>query len=115
MIHFLIDKFAKYPKIFGATTLGFGALGAYNGWKVTKYGWDGTTDELYTDRALASIINGAAYAVPYFWPLTTFCLMRRAEIHIKQLDKGQYDWLYSEYFGLGRHYAKSLSKKNERG
>ena len=111
MIEYWIDKFAKYPRTFWTAVVGFGTLGAYNGWKVTKYGPDGTTDELYTDRALASIINSAAYATPITWPITTFCLLRKAEIHIKQLDKSQYNWLYSEYFGLGRNYAKILSKE----
>ena len=111
MISYLADKIVKYPRFFLSCGVGFGTLGFYNGWKVTKYDPNGRP-ELYTDRVLVSLLNGAIYATPFTWPLNTFCLLRKGEIHITQLDKSQYHWLYSEYLGLGRHYAEKYLSKN---
>lgn len=104
----------KYPKTFLTTTAGFGTVGFYNGWRVTQYDID-YKPELYIDRITASIFNGVAYATPFLWPLTTFCLIRRAEVHMRKIDKSDYDWLYSEYFGLGKlnKYSKQLAEEEK--
>lgn len=105
----------KYPKTFLTTVTGFGTVGVYNGWRVTKLDIVGNP-ELYTDRITASILNGIAYATPFTWPLTAFCLIRRAEVHMRKIDKTDYTWLYSEYFGLGKlnNYSKQLAEEEKR-
>ena len=114
MIELLSRFIDKYPKTFLTTATGFGTVGIYNGWRVTKFDNDGNP-ELYIDRITASIFNGIAYATPFMWPLTTFCLIRRAEVHMRKIDKSDYDWLYSEYLGLGRlnKYSKQLAEEEK--
>jgi hypothetical protein len=102
--------FVRYPKLSLSTTAGLGLLGTYNGWKVTEYDEKGK-ENLIIDRSLCSLANGLAYATPFTWPVTAYCLARRAEIHIKNLDKSEYDWLYREYFGIGRDYPKRLKQE----
>jgi hypothetical protein len=102
----IISHFSdKYPKLFLIGTTGFGTLGAINGWKASKYDENGNP-ELIIDRTLYTIGNFFAYATLFTWPLTTYCIIKRSEIHIKKLDKTEYRWLYREYFGIGRNYYK---------
>ena len=105
MINLLSKFIDKYPKLFLTGATGFGALGAINGWNATEYDEDGKP-ELIIDRSLALTANSVAYLTPLTWPLTTYCLIKRAEIHRKKLDKREYRWLYREYFGIGRNYYK---------
>ena len=102
----IIYRFSdKYPKLFLIGSAGFGTLGAINGWNATRYDEDGKP-ELIIDRTLATIVNSFAYSTPFTWPLSTYCIIKRAEVHYKKLDKSEYRWLYSEYFGIGRYYYK---------
>ena len=104
------NMFVRYPRLSLGTTAGFGLLGAYNGWKVTEYDENGRPN-LIIDRTFCSVANGFAYATPLLWPLTAVCLARRAEIDMKEFDKSKYNWLYTEYFGIGRDYPKRLKQE----
>lgn len=104
------NMFVRYPKLSLGTTAGLGLLGTYNGWKVTEYDEKGK-ENLIIDRSLCSLANGLAYATPFTWPVTAYCLARRGEVHMKGLDKSEYDWLYREYFGIGRDYPKRLKQE----
>jgi len=102
----------RYPRLSLSATTGLGLLGAYNGWKVTEYDEKGKPN-LIIDRSFCGLANGFAYATPFTWPLTAFCLVRRAEVHMKGLDKSEYNWLYREYFGIGRDYPKWLKQETD--
>lgn len=109
----LLSRFMdKYPQLFLISATGFGTVGAINGWKATEYDEDGKP-ELMVDRTIATVANSIAYITPFTWPLTTYCMIKRAEIHYKKLDKNEYRWLYREYFGVGRAYYKYVDGKKE--
>ncbi len=107
------NMFVRYPRMSLGTTAGLGLLGTYNGWKVTEYDEKGKPN-LIIDRSLCGLANGFVYATPFTWPLTLYCLARRGEIYMKGLDKSEYDWLYTEYFGIGRDYPKRLRQIKEK-
>ena len=112
MINLLSRLIDKYPQLFLISASGFGTVGAINGWKATEYDEDGKP-ELIVDRTLAVAANSVAYFTPFTWPITTYCMIKRAEIHYKKLDKSEYRWLYREYFGIGRNYYKYVDMKGK--